>query len=215
MSAVSDRQAYESRTRGEWTEDAMQRAQVYGLPGALLVAPPKTELLEHLQGVGEMRSDERAHTPDTVLAAAWAELKAAAATAKEPALEDEFHDLFIGLGRGELMPYASWYLTGSIMDRPLARLRQELKILGFERQPGVCEPEDHAAALCEIMSMMITDEEEISFARQRIFFGDYMAWMMQFFMDMQKARSARFYRAVGRFGEQFIVFEKAYLAMMV
>lgn len=193
----------------------MQRAQTYSLLGALLAAPPKAEFLKRLRNVRDMRPDEQARTSDTALGAAWAELKAAAAAADEPALDDEFHNLFIGIGRGELLPYASWYLTGFIMERPLAQLRQELRVLGFERQAGVREPEDHAAALCEIMSMMITSGEETSFAQQRTFFDNYIAWTMQLFVDMRKAQSARFYRAVGRFGEQFIVFEKEYLAMTV
>ncbi|MGI8740087.1 MAG: TorD/DmsD family molecular chaperone [Gammaproteobacteria bacterium] len=130
-------------------------------------------------------------------------------------MNDEFHELFMGIGRGELMPYASWYLTGFLMERPLAALRQDLKTLGFERQPGVGEPEDHAAALCEIMSMIIANVQGPDIDRQRIFFGEHMAWLAQFFIDMQKAEAARFYRAVGQFGERFMTLEKEYLSMTI
>ena len=41
-------------------------------------------------------------------------------------VEREFFDLFIGLGRGELLPYGSYYLTGFLHERPLARLREDL-----------------------------------------------------------------------------------------
>src|SRR5439155_1564893 len=61
-------------------------------------------------------------------------------------------DLFIGLGRGELLPYGSYYLTGFLHERPLARLRAHLEKLAIERTAGQAEPEDHAAILCEIMA---------------------------------------------------------------
>ena len=36
---------------------------------------------------------------------------------------DEFDVLFLGLVRGELVPYASFYRTGFLYDRPLAAVR--------------------------------------------------------------------------------------------
>ena len=42
-------------------------------------------------------------------------------------VEREYFDLFIGLGRGELLPYGSYYLTGFLHERPLARLREDLE----------------------------------------------------------------------------------------
>jgi len=196
-------------------DDDMHRARVYSLMAALLAAPPHAELLNRLRQIGDAVSDETGSSPDTPLARGWQALKAAATESNDVALDDEFHELFIGIGRGELMPYASWYLTGFLMERPLAALRQDLKTLGFERQPGVGEPEDHAAALCEIMSMIIASVQGPDIDLQRIFFGEYMAWLAQFFIDMQKAEAARFYRAVGQFGEQFMTLEKEYLAMTI
>ncbi len=67
-------------------------------------------------------------------------------------VEREFFNLFIGIGRGELMPYGSYYLTGFLHERPLARLREDLNLIGIERIEGNAEPEDHAATLCEIMA---------------------------------------------------------------
>ena len=77
--------------------------------------------------------------------------EAASATDVER-VEREYFDLFIGLGRGELLPYGSYYLTGFLHERPLARLRDDLAPLGIERAEGNVEPEDHAAILCEIMA---------------------------------------------------------------
>ncbi|MEZ5449041.1 MAG: molecular chaperone TorD family protein [Thiolinea sp.] len=95
------------------------------------------------------------------LAIAMAGLGLAAQHADPADVDDEFHDLFIGLGRGEVVPYGSWYLTGFLMEKPLGQLRQELRVLGFEREPNVYEPEDHAAALCEVMALLIEDQGAI------------------------------------------------------
>ncbi len=130
---AEDSQAGASGPRTPSDED-MQRARVYSLMGALLAAPPGADLLNRLRQIGDAVSDETGHSPDTPLATGWHALKAAATESNESALNDEFHELFMGIGRGELMPYASWYLTGFLMERPLAALRQDLKTLGFERR---------------------------------------------------------------------------------
>ena len=44
-------------------------------------------------------------------------------------VEREYFDLFIGVGRGELLPYGSYYLTGFLHERPLARLRWRSRCL--------------------------------------------------------------------------------------
>jgi TorA maturation chaperone TorD len=52
----------------------------------------------------------------------------------------EYQDLFIGLARGELVPYGSYYLTGFLHEKPLSKLRQDMARLGVEREDGVAEP---------------------------------------------------------------------------
>ena len=44
-----------------------------------------------------------------------------AAKTREADIGQEYHDLFIGLGRGELLPYASYYLTGFLNEKFLSR----------------------------------------------------------------------------------------------
>lgn len=197
---------------GEEVRDASQderlRANTYGLLGALLAAPPSESLVTLLTRI----------TPAEVgggdLAAAWEVLRLAGERARVADLDDEYQELFVGLGRGELVPYGSWYMTGFLMDQPLAVLRRDLAELGFERQADVKEPEDHVAALLETMALLI-GEEQASVDVQRRFFQSHMGpWMKTFFLDLQKAQSARFYRAVGQFGEQFIEFEAKYLTML-
>ncbi len=129
------------------------------------------------------------------------------------ALDDEYHRLFIGLGRGELVPYGSWYQTGFLMETPLAVLRRDLVALGFERQPGVREPEDHVAALCEVMYALAM-EPGMDLERQRDFFQAHIeSWIERFCADLESAESAVFYRAVARLGMAFFDLERRYLAM--
>lgn len=187
------------------------RANTYRFLAALLTAPPGEELLQMLRDGGDGVAKPAAEA-DAPLAEAWQMLRLAARETDPSRLDDEYHDLFIGLGRGELVPYASWYLTGFLMDRPLAYLRQDLRYLGIERQEGVSEPEDHVGALCEAMVEIIEAGEEISPQWQRKFFGEHLApWIQLFFQDLQRARCACFYTTVGRLGEAFMNLEHQYL----
>ncbi len=193
------------------TGDAV-RANTYSVLATLLAAPPASDVLALIKTI---ETPSRNNNGNSGMAAAWGALKLAGERAAIEALDDEYHDLFIGVGRGEMVPYASWYLAGFMMDKPLAVLRQDLAELGFERRGNVCEPEDHLAALCETMSLIINSSGEIPFDRQRRFFNDHMApWTGRFFLDLQNAKTARFYRAVGQFGEQFMEIERQYLSML-
>jgi len=184
-------------------EDQRYRAGAYSLLGALLRSEPDAALLERVSGLaGVPAADE--------LGAAMSTLGLAAQSVDAESIRHEYFDLFIGIGRGELVPYGSWYMTGFLMERPLSELRTDLARLGYARDEGVKEPEDHAGALCEVMSMMVqeTDSEE----RQREFFSRHMEpWMERFFGDLARSKSASFYRAVARFGAAFVAFEKEFL----
>jgi TorA maturation chaperone TorD len=195
----------DSNIEGVETNDLI-RANIYRLLAALLAGPPSGEVLKLLEGIND------ADDGTSLMAAAWKLLKLAGRQTTHAKLDDEFHDLFVGVGRGELVPYACWYMTGTLMGKPLARLRADLAGMGFERQVDVSEPEDHVAALCEIMAMIINSAGEITLDTQWVFFKDYISsWIGDFFWDLQKAKSARFYRAVGRLGEEFMKIEKQYL----
>ena len=184
------------------------RADTYRLLGNLLAAPPSAETLA-LFAAAPVTDD------DDLLSVAWRMLATAAARANPLEVSDEFEALFIGVGRGELVPYASWYLTGFLMEKPLAKLRTDLAALGFERRDNVSEPEDHAAALCETMALLAEGVDLESLQTQARFFNDYIGpWMARFFREMQASASARFYRAVGQLGEQFIETDQRYLEMV-
>ena len=189
-------------------EEQSYRSAVYRVLAGLLRQSPDQDALDKVRTFSAIDSQEGE------LALAMSMLGVAAATTDTDSAEDEFHTLFIGLGRGELLPYASWYLTGFLMEKPLSLLRDDLTALGFARSDDVCEPEDHVAALCEVMSMMI--DENFALSQQAHFFTTHIAtWLEHFFTDLSQAEAAVFYRSVGRFGLAFIAFEKQYLTMQV
>ncbi len=168
------------------TREERLRASTYSLLGALLAAPPAESLIALLTQItpAEVRDDDD-------LATAWEVLRLAGERATVESLDDEYHTLFVGIGRGELVPYGSWYMTGFLMDQPLAVLRRDLAELGFERQEDIKEPEDHVAALLETMALLI-NESDASVVVQRRFFQSHMGpWMKSFFLDLQKASAGR------------------------
>ena len=175
------------------------RAQEYALLAALLSSAPSSALLAQL---AQLRGDE------TPLGRAHAELAAVAGAVTAAAIEREYFDLFIGLGRGELLPYASYYLTGFLNERPLSRLRSDLAALGVDRVGDSFEPEDHAATLCEIMAGFANDRFQASVQAQRAFFEKHVtSWMGKMFADLERATHARFYRPVGSLGRLFLEIE--------
>lgn len=185
------------------------RASAYSILAALLRDVPSEETLQQIKAFTKVSVDE----DDLLLA--MSSLGLAAESSALSAIDDEFHQLFVGIGRGELVPFASWYLTGFLMEQPLSLLRDDLKILGYERDADVSEPEDHVAALCEVMAMIISEsagQAETVSETQSIFFEKHLApWIERFFNDLSESKSAVFYRAVGRFGTAFIALEKQYL----
>ena len=150
----------------------------------------------------------------TPLGVAHAALAEAASEAKVEHVEREFFNLFIGLGRGELLPYGSYYLTGFLHERPLARLRDDLAQLGIERAEGNCEPEDHAATLCEIMAGLASGRLPAPPGTDQQIFEKHMApWIGRFFADLERAEAADFYRRVGTLGRMFMDIETEAFAL--
>jgi TorA maturation chaperone TorD len=181
------------------------RAQEYALLSALLIRAPGAELLEKLS---QLRGDP------SPLGVAHVALAEAAANTPAERVEREFFDLFIGLGRGELLPYGSYYLSGFLYERPLARLRENLSALGIERTEKQMEPEDHAGILCEIMAGLVSRQLEAPAGSDEKIFEKHMApWIGRFFADLERAEAARFYRHVGTLGRLFIEIETEAFAL--
>lgn len=181
------------------------RAHEYDLLAVLLGRAPAKDLLERLS---ELKGDA---TPLGLAHIALAEL---ASDIDPDELSREFFDLFIGVGRGELLPYASYYLTGFLNERPLARVREDLNGLGIERAEGHHDPEDHLAILCEVMAGLAAGRFEVESGAERRFFERHLKpWAARFFADLETARHARFYRPVGTIGRIFMEIEAQAFAM--
>lgn len=184
---------------GEIDEINSARAQEYGLLATLLSRAPDAALLQKLS---ELRGDA------TPLGVAHVDLAVAASKVNVEAVEREFFNLFIGIGRSELMPYGSYYLTGFLYERPLARLRGDLTELGIERTEGNAEPEDHAAVLCEIMAGIVGGRFQAPAGTDEQIFQKHLApWIGRFFSDLERAESADFYQRIGALGRVFIDIE--------
>ncbi len=196
---------YEPRLDGAIDQIENARAQEYALLATLLARSPGSELLARL---GELRGDA------SPLGVAHAALGDAASRARADRVEREFFNLFIGVGRGELMPYGSYYQTGFLYERPLARLREDLRRLGIERVEGQAEPEDHVAILCEIMAGVIGGGLPAPAGTDRDLFEKHLApWMRRFFADLEQADAADFYRRVGTVGRIFMDIETEAFAL--
>lgn len=187
-------------TAGETRDDVdVARAREYALLAALLRSSPDAQLLQRLCG---LKGDP------SPLGLAHAALGAAAELTDAERVGREYFDLFIGLGRGELLPYASYYLTGFLYERPLARLRGDLKRLGIELTAGQSEPEDHAAILCEIMAHLAGGNGGTGAATEQELFEKHLSpWIGRFFTDLEHSRTANFYARVGGLGRTFIEIE--------
>ena len=174
------------------------RTEIYLVLSALFRSAPSEEMIEFLTSL-EVEPSESA------MQKAWIALQQAAKNSNREALEDEYQALFIGIGRGEVMPFGSWHMTGAMMEKPLAEIRHDLELLGFERDENVKEPEDHIAALCEVMSMLTGEEEDL---QQAVFNKHIAPWFNSFTQQLENAESANFYKPAAQLCEAFLTLEQ-------
>lgn len=188
-------------------EEERLRAHPYRLLAGLLAGPPGPATLE---AVAALQGDA------SELGRSLGPLAQAARAADAATVAAEYQALFIGLGRGELVPYGSFYLTGFLHEKPLGVLRTDLEQLGLRRTARNADPEDHIAALCEVMAALIEGEAgDGTLAQQRRFFERHLApWAGRFFKDLEQATAARFYAPVGTFGRTYLAVEARAFAML-
>lgn len=179
------------------------RAEAYALLGALVWRAPDAEALRIVAG---LKGD------DSPFGMARIALAAAAEEADPAAIANDFFALFIGVGRGEFLPYASYYLTGFLHERPLAEVRADLVRLGLAREERIGEPEDHVAILFDVMRALIPGEVEPGeddAPDATAFFQKHLRpWAERFFADLETTPTCGFYRAVGRAGRLFMEIEE-------
>lgn len=182
-------------------EEDRLRADLYNYLGVILAGPPDQMLLSQTAGLSGDGSP---------LGEAITTLAKVARLTKPGALESEYNRLFIGLGRGELLPYASYYLTGFLNEKPLASLRQDMTARGLARAENVFEPEDNIASLMEMMGAVILGRfgPAATLAQQKTFFNRHIGpWAAHFFSDLEAAKNSVFYAPVGTVGRIFMEIE--------
>lgn len=208
-------------------QEDLLRAQIYTLLSHLLIAPPGKDLLAictALRAEDAASHSENAGpaTPESGVAAAINRFANAAGSAAEAELEEDYERLFIGLGRGTLVPYGSYYLTGFLNEKPLAQLRDAMVELGAAQIESRSEPEDHAGSLLEVMAGLITNRyrpvngQPVSLAAQQAFFKTHINnWMPHLFKDLEQDEEATaFYQALGALGREFLALEAESFEML-
>ena len=188
------------RTAGVAEEDRL-RADFYNFLGLILAAPPDETLLAQTAGLSG---------DGTEFGKAIDVLASIAKRSRPKGVASEFNRLFIGLGRGELLPYASYYITGFLNEKPLATLRSDLARHGIERSENVFEPEDNIASLMEVMGALIVGRfgAAAPLDVQRLFFNQHIGpWARHFFADLEAAKNSVLYAAVGKLGRMFMEVE--------
>ncbi|MCI4664986.1 MAG: molecular chaperone TorD family protein, partial [Neomegalonema sp.] len=177
------------------------RADFYDFLSSLLAEPPDAARLKALAAL------EGGADPVGKAASALARI---AGTFTAERAEREFHNLFIGLGRGELLPYASYYMSGFLHEKPLARLREDMERLRIARVSSSFTPEDGVASLLSMMAGLIRGRfgAPASIIEQRTFFGAHIGpWAGHFFADLEAAPSAVLYAPIGAMGRALIEIE--------
>jgi TorA maturation chaperone TorD len=183
-------------------EEDRLRADFYNFLGLLLAGPPDQMVLDQTAGLSG---------DDSELGQAVATLARVAKVTKPAAAEREFNALFIGLGRGELLPYASYYLTGFLHEKPLALLRSDMAAHAITRARNVYEPEDNIASLMEMMAGMIVGRfgAPATLETQKTFWNRHIGpWAGHFYSDLEAAKNSVLYAAVGTAGRLFIEIER-------
>jgi TorA maturation chaperone TorD len=190
------------------SDEDVLRANLYRMLAHILKAPPQKSDLELLAGLSR---------DGTRLGEAIGGLAHLARRTSPEAARREYHNLFIGLERGELVPYGSHYRSGFHEDHPLVQIRADMARHGIALAPELAQAEDHIAALCDIMAGLILGigEEPASLDDQKTFFKSHIAmWAKHFFTDLEAARSSVFYAAVGKVGAVFMDIEEAAFGMI-
>lgn len=176
------------------------RADIYRLLARLLREPPSAELLTWLSALD-------ADADGSTLAKRWTALIQSAGTPGMPQealvkkLSAAHFRHLVGVVQGEITPYASWYRQGNLMDEALLALRRDLRRLGISRAEECHDPEDHLAAVCETMAMLLDDGQQDEAAP---FFMAHLApWASRCFDDLA-AVDTPFYAHLGALGSAFM-----------
>jgi TorA maturation chaperone TorD len=188
--------------------EEVARANFYGLLARLFYAPPDAPLLEAIAGAEEIDAE------DGGIDEAWQRLARAAATADPEAVREEYENAFVGTGKAPVTLYTAAYTIRYSNEAPLVALRGELAALGLGRREGAHEPEDHIAALCDVMRHLVA-EQQPDLHQQARFFRRWIAPAADPLCDAIEANASTvFYRHVALFARRFFKLEHAAFEML-
>jgi TorA maturation chaperone TorD len=194
------------------TAEDQVRADFYALLASLFHHAPDDRLLQAIVIAPEPVADGAAE-----LTKAWRALAAASAVVTHEAVEEEYEAVFVGVGRPPVMLYGSYYLAGFMMEKPLAELRNDLARLGFARAPEVREPEDHLAALCDVMRALILgdlSDAPATIEQQKAFFVRHIKpWVTKCCSAVASFEKSNYYRRVSAFADAFFYIESQVFEM--
>lgn len=178
---------------------------MYGLLANLWLAPPDAALLDQFKvAVTE------APQPGGFLESPWQELVSQMREATVESAREEFDTLFQGVGKPEVFPYGSYFLSGYTNEKPLAQLRGDLAQLGLTRDPSRPETEDHVSYIFEVMRFLIAGEDAAvsNLEQQRKFFRTHVqSWIDLLCQAVQEQPRARLWSAIAAMTLAFIQVE--------
>ena len=185
------------------------RADWYALLARLWYAVPDETLLQNIAGANDAFNSEGV----TLLGAAWQQLCVAAMAMDPESIRAEYDSAFIGVGKAEVTPYLAHYFPGSTgKEKILLRVRQKLDALGLVRNEDRREPEDHIAALCDVMRHLILRYPLVT---QAAFYKEFLQPGWQGFMEKaENSSQTNFYKRVARFSAAFFALEEQAFAML-
>jgi len=184
----------------------LARADLYGLIARFFHLPPDQALLDQITAT----ADQYDAADEAPLAKAWMDLVEVAKNNSAKAWRDEFDLNFISVGKPNIVPNGSFYMTGHLNEKPLVNIRRALDEFRLEAAEDVTETEDHISALCEVMRYLIAgDDVEISnLTNQRVFFNDHIRpWYEDLCNAIDAIPEMHLYHPVAALTREFLAIE--------
>lgn len=203
----------EALLTGAGLDEETARAEVYGLLSALYYAPPSVDLLAQLRA-----AVTEAPSAGGFLEEPWRAFVGVARTTDAEAIASEYNTLFGGVGKPEVYLFGSFYLSGFLNEKPLAKLRADVAALGLDRDDSMSETEDHVAYVFEVMRYLIAgnDVELANLTHQQQFFSKHLhPWLPRMCEAIGAHPASHFYRALAGFTQAFIAVEAQGFDMLV
>ena len=188
--------------------EEVARANFYGLLARLFYAPPDAALLQTLAAADDLEAEQGG------MVLAWRDLAQSAAAADPEAVREEYDGAFIGVGKAPVTLYTTAYSVRYTNEMPLAGLRGDLSGLGLARRSEATEPEDHLAALCEVMRHLIGEQKAPLEQQKRFFEGWIWPTVQPLCSAIEKSEQIRFYKTVARFAYAFFELEHSAFEML-